>query len=149
MSAGGDIDHPGAPRLGVRRGLGQGRHEQVGQQEVAQVVGGHLGLVTILCHLPGQDNIRIHTSLMKVESGHLSPNMIPALLARTWIGVSRFRTASAKLRTLSSLRWRISNITETSRYILMIPHEVQVEADQGPREALLVLSLELVELGLH
>ena len=36
---------------------------------------------------------------------HLSPNMMPALLARMWMGVSRFRTAAAKLRTLSILKY--------------------------------------------
>ena len=52
MGAGGDIDHPGPPGQGVSRSLGQGWHQQVSQQEVAQVVGGHLGLVTILSYFP-------------------------------------------------------------------------------------------------
>ena len=52
MGAGGDIDHPGTPSQGVSCGLGQGRYQQVSHQEVAQVVGGHLGLVTILSYFP-------------------------------------------------------------------------------------------------
>ena len=52
MSAGGDVDNPDSSCLGVSSSLGEGGHQQVGQQEVTQVVGGHLGLVTILSYLP-------------------------------------------------------------------------------------------------
>ena len=35
MSAGGDVDNPDSPSLGVSSSLGEGRHQQVSQQEVA------------------------------------------------------------------------------------------------------------------
>ena len=54
VGAGRDIDNPDSLVLGVSSGLGEGGHQQVGEQEVAQVVCGHLGLVTILSYLPEQ-----------------------------------------------------------------------------------------------
>ena len=73
MGAGGDIDNPDSLVLGVSSGLGEGRHQQVGQQEVAQVVGGHLGLVTILSYLPEQgDTVRRRLSRhIEKDSGEM------------------------------------------------------------------------------
>ena len=53
MSVRGCVDHPGhLPALGA--GLDQPGHEQVGEEEVAEVVHGHLALQAVLCLVVGR-----------------------------------------------------------------------------------------------
>ena len=92
MGAGGDIDNPDSLVLGVSSGLGEGGHQQVGQQEVAQVVGGHLGLVTILSHLPEHEDVvkmtqsRVLSPVSKHDPSVVGENMDGCVQVQNGIG---------------------------------------------------------------
>ena len=149
MCAGGDIDHPGSPGLGICSCLGQGRHQQVSQQEVAQVVGGHLGLVTILSHLPEhEDRVKM------TQSGVLSPvsKHDPSVVGEHMDGCVQVQNGIGETADTFQPEKEtrdFSSLNQDNAINVRIPHEVQMEADQGPGEVLLVLAPEFIKLGLH
>ena len=149
MGTGGDIDHPGSPRLGICCCLGQGRHHQVSQQEVAQVVGGHLGLVTILSHLPeNEDMVRMTQSRALSPVSKHDPSVVGEHVERCVQVQNGIGETADTLKPEEGNRDFISWNYDKAINV-MIPHEVQMEADQGPGEALLVLAPEFIKLGLH